>query len=372
VEPTILVLRDEDVSGLLSTTDYLEAMEIAFAELGHGRAVSRTRTDCSVLQRSGDVFRFKTMDGIVPSVGLCALRVVSDAIFFYADDVARYDKTASTKHNQVAFILLFDIESTLPVALLPDRHLQRMRVGCTSAIAARRLARKDASSLGILGSGWQAMAQALAMIQIRPIRQISVFSPTKAHRERFAVEVERVTAVPAQAVASPEEAAQADIVSVATNSREPVLFWDWLRPGTHLTTIRFPDVAVDVYRKADIVLTNQRPPTYWRPSRDNYAYLHDFAADGVPTVYGEERRLDPTDPDFLDFHQFASLPELVVGRIDGRTEDKQITFHVNNIGLGVQFATVGAELFRRARLKNRGIYLPASYFLSTGAGGPGA
>jgi alanine dehydrogenase len=368
MDPAILALSDEDVADLMSTTDYLEAMETAFAELGHGRAVSRTRTDSSVLQRSGDIFRFKTMDGIIPATGVCALRVVSDAIFFYAEKTARYDKTPSTKHNQVAFILLFDIESTLPVALLPDRHLQRMRVGCTSGIAARRLARKDASSLGILGSGWQAMAQALAMSQVRPIQQITVFSPTKAHRERFAAEAERATGVRVRAANSPEEAVQADIVSVATNSREPVLRWDWLRPGTHLTTVRFPDIEIEVYRKADIVITNQRPPSYWRPSQDNYAYLHDFAADGVRTVYGEERRLDPADPDFLDFSQLPSLPELIVNKITGRTDDNQITFHVNNIGLGVQFAVVGAELFRRACLKGRGTYLPASYFLSTGAG----
>jgi ornithine cyclodeaminase/alanine dehydrogenase-like protein (mu-crystallin family) len=55
VDSTVLVLKDEDVADLLSTADYLEAMEIAFTELGHGRAVSRTRTDCSVLQRSQDV-----------------------------------------------------------------------------------------------------------------------------------------------------------------------------------------------------------------------------------------------------------------------------------------------------------------------------
>ena len=99
------------------------------------------------------------------------------------------EKLRTTRNGQyVGFALLFDPDTTEPYALLPDGYLQRMRVGGTSGVGTKYMAREDAGVAGLFGSGWQTGAQVPALRAVRDLEEIKVYSPTRDHREGFAVE----------------------------------------------------------------------------------------------------------------------------------------------------------------------------------------
>jgi ornithine cyclodeaminase/alanine dehydrogenase-like protein (mu-crystallin family) len=102
---------------------------------------------------------------------------------------------AATGDKYVGWVMLLSTENGEPLAIFPDGVVQRMRVASSSAIAARYLARPDASTLALFGSGWQAGSHLPAMCAVRNIKRVNVYSPTKSNREVFAKEMQqKVTA----------------------------------------------------------------------------------------------------------------------------------------------------------------------------------
>jgi ornithine cyclodeaminase/alanine dehydrogenase-like protein (mu-crystallin family) len=133
--------------------------------------------------------------------------------------------------------LLFDGETRAMLALLDYGVLNSLRVGSTAGVAGRYLAPAGAKVMGLLGSGWQAAPQVLAMRAAVPsLELIRVFSPTAAHRERFAAEMTDLLGLPVRAVASVKEAIEgADIVDLCApghfDVREPLFDPQWVRSG---------------------------------------------------------------------------------------------------------------------------------------------
>jgi ornithine cyclodeaminase/alanine dehydrogenase-like protein (mu-crystallin family) len=106
----------------------------------------------------------------------------------------------------VGLVLLFSVENGEPLAILPDGVMQRMRVGAANGIAIKHLARTNATCVGILGSGWQAVAQLMAACAVRDIATIRCFSPNPQNRESFAAAMRTLLGIEVTAVALPEDA----------------------------------------------------------------------------------------------------------------------------------------------------------------------
>lgn len=121
--------------------------------------------------------------------------------------------------------------------VIVGRLLGPLRTSALSAVAADVLARPDASRLGLIGSGVQARAHALAVATVRPLSQVLVYSRSADHRETLAAEL-RSLGLPAEAAASAEQiCAGSDLLTLATDSVQPVIEADWVRPGTHVCTL---------------------------------------------------------------------------------------------------------------------------------------
>jgi ornithine cyclodeaminase/alanine dehydrogenase-like protein (mu-crystallin family) len=120
--------------------------------------------------------------------------------------------------------MLYDINSGNLLAIIHDGYLQKMRVQATNAIAARYMARKNARSMALLGSGWQATAAIEAMRFVRPIQKVSVFSRAAENRKRFVQQMRSVYKdMEIQDFDSAEQAVRGtDMVVAATNSKVPV------------------------------------------------------------------------------------------------------------------------------------------------------
>ncbi len=132
-------------------------------------------------------------------------------------------------------VLLWEGGSGALVAAMEAATLGQLRTGAATALATDLMARADAARLMVIGSGFQALGQAVAIAGVRPLTEVLVYSRHPGHRESFARIVTARTGVPARSVTDPAAAARtADIIVTATNAQEPVLLGEWLASGVHV------------------------------------------------------------------------------------------------------------------------------------------
>jgi ornithine cyclodeaminase/alanine dehydrogenase-like protein (mu-crystallin family) len=260
-------------------------------------------------------------------------------------------KVPAAGGRYVGLVLLFSSETGEPLAILPDGVVQRIRVGAANGLGVKYLAREDAVTIGILGSGWQAGTQLAAACAARPIERIRCFSPNRANREKFAGEMSETLGVPVEPVSQPEDAvAGAGIVMCATNSIDNIFFARWIEPGMHLSSIKLPEIERAAYERVDrlAIHTHDAKP------------LH-VVAKGLALPEREGNRGWAQDKGF-DFSATPTLADLLSGKAPGRQSPQEVTCFVNNLGLGYQFAAAGAVVYRRAREQGLGHDIPTEWF----------
>src|SRR3954463_13652265 len=249
-----LILSNDDVEKLLPMPECIDALEQAYVELAEGRGVNRTRSDCITPTTQPDaVYGLKSMDGVIPKFGIGAIRINSDIVTFpKKGNNIRREKVPAANGRWVGLVLLFSTENGAPLAIMPDGVMQRMRVGAANGLGVKYLSRKDAKTVGILGSGWQAGSQLMAACAVRKIETIRCFSPNAEHRDAFAKQMGAHLGVEVIPVAQPEDAiAGADIVMCASNSLDAIFFERWITPGVHLSSIKQPEIEISALKRAD-------------------------------------------------------------------------------------------------------------------------
>src|SRR5581483_6717524 len=214
-----LLISNENVqqaldSGKLRFDRILEAIEGAYRDLGNDNAAYAPRRGVSVpvddAHRHPDFqeekFVFGVMEGAVPRTGSFAIRLKLDMTYQYEDPatgVRTHEKYCVEPGRYCGLILLVDTRTAEPLALLNDGVVQHLRVAATNVLAAKYMARADARVLGLYGSGGMARDHARMIRQVRDLAEIRVYSPTPAHREAFAAEMEEELDVPVQVVDRP-------------------------------------------------------------------------------------------------------------------------------------------------------------------------
>lgn len=354
----MLILSNEDVERVLTMPMTLEALRDAYRDLGNAVAVNRPRSDTLVPgSRPGSMYALKSMDGIVPREGVAAIRINSDVVHWPTQPggVRREKIPLAPGQRWVGLIELFSVEDGRLLAIFPDGVLQRMRVAATNGLGVDYLARKGASVVALLGAGWQAGSQVMAVCNVRSVSKIRVYSPTRERREAFADEWSEKQGVQIEPTNSVEEAVRgADIVLCATNALEPVFLERWLTEGMHISCVRDHEIEQAAYNACDLVAINTR-----RGRPDHYvagAKLEDLPEH--KQGYGVLEKALPWD-------DYTLLSDVVAGKALGRADDRQKTCFSNNLGLGFQFAAVGAGVLRKARELGLGHDLPDDWFTET-------
>jgi ornithine cyclodeaminase/alanine dehydrogenase-like protein (mu-crystallin family) len=347
-----LILSNADVEKLLTMPECIDALEESYVELAEGRGVNRTRSDCiTPTSNPNAIYGLKSMDGVIPKFGIGAIRINSDIITFpkKGNNVVR-EKVPAANGRYVGLVLLFSSENGEPLAILPDGVMQRMRVGGANGLGIKYLARSNATTVGILGCGWQAGAQLMAACAVRKIASVRCFSPTKDRREAFATEMSALLGIEVIAVDQPETAiAGSDIAMCASNSLDPIFFERWIEPGMHLSSIKLPEIEVSAIKRADrlaLHVHEQKP-------------IHVSARDLPLAKEANEHGWSGRD---IEFDKLPTIPELITGRAQGRQSDGEVTCFLNNIGLGYQFAAAGAVVYRKAKGSGLGHELPTDWF----------
>jgi ornithine cyclodeaminase/alanine dehydrogenase-like protein (mu-crystallin family) len=236
---------------------------------------------------------------------------------------------------------LSDADTGELLAIIEASRLGQVRTGAASGVATRHMARKDAYTVGIIGSGYQAQTQLEAICRVREIRAARVFSRTPEHRERFASEMSVRLGIAVTAADSAEVCVRgSDIVVTVTSSSTPVLSGEWLSPGAHVNAAganhwlrrELDDGAV---RRANVVV-----------------------ADDV-----EQARLEcgdliyPIERGILRWEQVHSLSDVIAGRAMGRANEGDITLFESQ-GLALEDIAVGIRVYRLARERGIGRELP--------------
>ena len=353
-----LILSNDDVERLLTMPDCIEALEEAYREMAEGRGISRQRSDCITPTSYGEdaVYGLKSMDGVVPKLGVGAIRINSDIVTnpVVGNTRRRVKIPAAPNNRYVGLVLLFSTHNGEPLAIFPDGVLQRMRVGATNGLGVKYMARENARTIGILGSGWQAETQLTAACAVRKIESVKCFSPNPENREAFCARMTTLLQIPVTSVSEAEDAvAGVDIVMCSTNSLDPIFFQKWVEPGMHLSSIKKPEIEPDAIRASHKVAihTHDTSPILVVAKGANF---HEDTKDAGWNAANK-----------IDFKKYPNLPQLIAGHAPGRQSDKEVTCFLNNLGLGYQFAAVGSVIYKRAKEQNVGIGLPTDWFTET-------
>jgi ornithine cyclodeaminase len=298
----------------------VDAIREAFRADGEGRTLVPSVINLPVPGTRGE-FHVKT--AWVEGVAIVAVKVASG---FY-DNPARGLPTGS------GLMALFDASTGMPVGLLFDNgFLTDIRTGAAGAIAAECLARGDAKTVAVIGSGVQARHQVMCLREVRPINRIVAWSIDRPGLDRYCEEMQSACGVEAAAAVSAEEACRAaDIVITATPAAEPIVRAGWLRPGMHVTA-----VGADSPGKQEL-----EAACLGRPSRvvvDRLAQCARFGELSHALAAGVIREADV----------WAELGEVVAGRKPGRTADDQITI-CDLTGVGFQDTAIAALAWGRVQ-----------------------
>lgn len=245
----------------------------------------------------------------------------------------------AVRHSSVT--LLHNTETGKLEGVLQPSSIAWIRTGAATGLATKYMARPDASVVGIVGSGRQAVTQLEAVLSVRPITRVKVFSRTPEHRESFAKEMEDHLVVEVVPVATSEECVRGSHIVIAiTNSREPVFNGNALEPGTHVNAAGSNSYA---RRELDETTIRRSDPVVV----DN---LEQAKTECGELMWAVERGA-------FRWQQAVELKDVVGGRVSGRPSDDAITLFESQ-GIGIEDAAASAYVLRKAREQGVGQELP--------------
>lgn len=223
----MLALTKTDLKQLVSMSDAIGLMKVAFRELSAGRADSPLRTVISAADGTASML---VMPASVPAASALGFKVVS----IFPHNPQRGIPTLN------ALVTIIDPDTGVPLAILNGSYLTALRTGAVSGAATDLLARDDSRTLVVFGAGKQGVTQAAAVCAVRPIERIIVVGRSSESLERFRQDVESewpdlVERLELNGVAS--SIREADVICLATTSSSPVFDHADLRPGTHINGV---------------------------------------------------------------------------------------------------------------------------------------
>jgi ornithine cyclodeaminase/alanine dehydrogenase-like protein (mu-crystallin family) len=235
------------------------------------------------------------------------------------------------------YVSLFEHETGKPVALIEGASVTAIRTAAASGLATRELAREDARTHGIFGTGVQAVTHIDAVSCARDIRKIVVWGRDPAKTRQFARRQSERAQVEVTATEDPQEAAGCDIVSTVTAASEPILCGDWLRPGCHLNLV---GVHTPEAREADT-----------RAIERSRVYV-DFMESALSEA-GDI--LLPIGEGAIDqAHILGEIGQVLAGAVPGRTGDTDITLY-KSLGIVAQDLFAAAHIYARALEEAAGV-----------------
>lgn len=307
----------KQVRALLSLPDCIDLMSEVMVALSKGQAVCPMRQKTDLPERRGQLL---TMPG-----------AILDPAVFGAKLVSLYPQNVALGRPAVqGLIVLFDLETGAPTAVVDAASITAMRTAAASGLATKYLARPDAHTLVLLGYGVQAQTHLEAMLAVRPIDRVLVWGRSSEKAELFAKREREKWDIAVEACAHIELAVeQADIICTLTNSPIPIVKNKWVQPGTHLNLV---GAHTPTTREVDTKIIQQA-----RVYVETRAAALTEAGDIIIPLQ---------NADITEAHIKAEIGEVILDKKRGRRSHKDITLYKSLGNSAQDLAAANAVLVR--------------------------
>jgi alanine dehydrogenase len=314
-----ILLSEADVRGLLTMDDLIETMGLALADFSARAVTQPVRTVLEVGER-------KSFYGVMPAWMPSRPALGTKLVTVFEGNPERGMPT------HLATIVLLDPETGALLALMDGRYITEARTAAVSALSVRHLARENARTLAIIGSGVQARSHLEAISRVRDLSDIRVWSPNSARVETFVSEMRPHATARVSAASSAQDAtADADIVALVTSAREPVVRSEWIADGAHVCAV---GACRPTQREMEAALVARG---------DLFVDSRDAAL-----VEAGDIVLAIKDGAIGAGHIKAELGDVVSGKADGRRGQHRVTIF-KSLGLAVEDVAAAHLVYERAR-----------------------
>jgi ornithine cyclodeaminase/alanine dehydrogenase-like protein (mu-crystallin family) len=343
-----LLIGPEEIRGIVTMCEAVEAVRLGFREWGENPALNAPRRRIHI--PSG--VRVSVHQGGVPAAKATGLMTHCEWVKPMAEEQVypRLNHPVVVLYDAAEGELKAIIVGEITCSELPNNvAVTGLRTAATSAVGTDLLARPDATSLALFGAAGQAKNHLLALMQVRKLSSVKVYSRNPDNRKKFADEMGPVTNLNITPVASPEEALRGvDIVLTATNSSIPVFDGNWLQPGQHVTTIVGSNVGLV---KGGFAATKRREIDDATLAR---SHVHGIVSIQQAVQDEQADIFDPVQRGVIAWDQLIEIGEILAGKKEGRTRAEQITVYKNNAGQGVADVALGAKVLENIQKKKAG------------------
>lgn len=343
-----LLLKPEDLDGLVSMRDAINAVEKGYAGAQAFPVINAPRRRV----HSPVGVRVSNFPGGVHELGVIGSATRAELVKQEGDHqrYAYREHPIHLLHDSHTGHLLAIVIGELNEKTLGYTSLVALRTAATSGVGFRYMVRKDAETAGLFGSGGQAANQLLALLTERPgIKGVKLYSRNPDNREAFAEKYAPKFGVEIKPVDSPREVIRGvDVVLCATNTNVELFDGDWLEAGQHVTGIIGGNIQLvqggflkkarreidnKTVARADVIVANLRESVISEQQGDLY---------------------EPIQDGIIKLEDIYELGELANGICKGRTGDQQITYHKNNNGTAASELAVAMRAYELAKKAGRG------------------
>ena len=347
----MLLIEDNFVPQSINMDNLIELMEKVFREEAEGKAANAPRLRYRLPKEESErVFMSNIICGASEGLGVAAVRYDATVMheYTYSGGTKRTDFEDSAGRSW-GFVILSSLKTGEPLSIIHDFSLSPIRVAATTAIAIRKLSRTNSKIVGLFGSGNEAKRNIEAICKVREVDEVRVYSPNLSHREKFSKQMTEEMGLPFLPVDNPESVVKgSDIIMCATNSSEPVFNGDLLEEGQTVATIGASDV-VHIRREAD-------DTTFMRSRR---LVLNSYQ---TAVTNRQSEITDLIDSGKIRREDVHDLGDVLIGKSEGRKNDREIVYYNSNAGVGIQFAATCYQIFQACKKNGTGREIPTEWF----------
>jgi ornithine cyclodeaminase/alanine dehydrogenase-like protein (mu-crystallin family) len=291
-----LFVNKEKIASLLPMEECIEVMEKMFRSLAAGECLQPLRNIMRLPDGSGVL---GMMPGHAAKLGVMGIKVIT--VF--------HDNSESGLPSHQGIVMLFDAKNGQPLMLFDALEITAIRTAAASAVATKLLAKENSSTLAIIGSGEQAKRHIEAMLLVRNIKNINLWSRNENHASHLVNELSGEYNIPIRIKKNVQQAVEhADIICTVTSSKEPIVMGQWISAGTHINAVGSSTAAARELDTTTIVKS--------KLFTDRYESLSNEAGDFlIPKKEGAIK----------DEHVRAEIGEVLSGIKKGRENEEEIT-----------------------------------------------
>lgn len=303
--------------------DAIKAVKEAYLAFAEGRVEMPPVVHLGVEKYRGEV---DIKSGYVEDFGLIGTKIASGF----------YDNPKIGLPSGIAVIILMDLKTSVPLAMMDGTYITAVRTGAAGAVAANVLARKNSKTVGVIGAGMQGRMQVLALNEIFAIEKVKVYSRTESSRGKYASEMGGRLGIDVQAVDNARKAVtDADIVVTATPSKKAIVMEEWVQDGVHINAIG-----------ADAPGKQELDPRIMRRAKIVVDSLNQCRVIGEIQHALSQRLIKESN-----IH--AEIGEILIGKKKGRETDDEITLF-DSTGLAAQDIAAANIVYQLAKKRKMG------------------